>query len=443
MLWGTPVPNCRSLAAFGEGSDHFAMNKLISLVANVDFLYQAWRSVRSLVRQTSWTFLLEELAQIDAAPLNILGNISFQLKTGSYEFSPKLAYAKRKSGGSRRGITVQRLCDRIVQRAILNVMYSTDQGVQSELGELPEILRTLTSFAGAPGRGVPDAIRMAEATIRAGAGAFAYSDMKDFFPCIPRHDVIALLESNISDRAFVQLFGQALETEIANPSDVEAWISLFPIREVGVAQGSLLSTLVGNLCLRQFDVEMNKRDLVTIRYLDDFLILTNDLATAEAGFSRAQAELAQLKMSCYAPGDGSHKASMGRVADGIQFLGCQIHPDGISPARVASRKLLKDIESIISEAKRNIMTYTDSRQRRRTESTYIQALSKIDRKIRGWGDVYKFVSNRLPFTQLDGEISRKLEEFRSWLYCRLVQGDDRSRRRMLGVSLLSDTSPDE
>ena len=417
------------------------MNRLIALLSQVDFLYQAWRSVRSQVRQSTWTFLREELAQIDTAPLKILGNISQQLKTGSYEFSPKLAYAKRKSGGSRRGITVQRLCDRIVQRSILNVMYSKDQSVQLELGEIPGILRTLTSFAGAPGRGVPDAIQMAETAIRTGARAFAYSDMKDFFPCIPRHDVIKLLESNVSDRAFVQLFALSLETEIANPSDVEEWISLFPIREVGVAQGSLLSTLVGNLCLRQFDIEMNKGNLVTIRYLDDFLILTDDLASADAAFTRAQTELARLNMSCYAPGDGSQKAALGLVADGFQFLGCQIHPDGISPARVSSRKLLKDIGSIIAEAKINILACSDSRRRRRTETTYIQALSMIDRKIRGWGDVYKFVSNRLPFAQLDREITRILEEFRLWLYRRLARCDDRSRRRMLGVSLLSDTLP--
>ena len=417
------------------------MNRLIAILSQVDFLYQSWRSVRSQVRQSTWTFLREELAQIDAAPLKILGNISQQLKTGSYEFSPKLAYAKRKSGGSRRGITVQRLCDRIVQRSILNVMYSKDQSVQLELGEIPGILRTLTSFAGAPGRGVPDAIQMAETAIRTGARAFAYSDMKDFFPCIPRQDVINLLESNVSDRAFVQLFALALETEIANPSDVEEWISLFPIREVGVAQGSLLSTLVGNLCLRQFDIEMNKGNLVTIRYLDDFLILTDDLASADAAFTRAQTELARLNMSCYAPGDGSQKAALGLVADGFQFLGCQIHPDGISPARVSSRKLLKDIGSIIAEAKINILACSDSRRRRRTETTYIQALSMIDRKIRGWGDVYKFVSNRLPFAQLDREITRILEEFRLWLYRRLARCDDRSRRRMLGVSLLSDTLP--
>jgi hypothetical protein len=320
-------------------------------------------------------------------------------------------------------------------------MYSKDQSVQLELGEIPGILRTLTSFAGAPGRGVPDAIQMAATAIRTGARAFAYSDMKDFFPCIPRHDVINLLESNVSDRAFVQLFALALETEIANPSDVEEWISLFPIREVGVAQGSLLSTLVGNLCLRQFDNEMNKGNVITIRYLDDFLILTDDLASADAAFTRAQTELARLNMSCYAPGDGSQKAALGLVADGFQFLGCQIHPDGISPARVSSRKLLKDIGSIIAEAKINILACSDSRRRRRTETTYIQALSMIDRKIRGWGDVYKFVSNRLPFAQLDREITRILEEFRLWLYRRLARCDDRSRRRMLGVSLLSDTLP--
>ena len=180
-------------------------------------------------------------------------SIQKRLREGRYEFSPKWGYAKRKSGGSRRGITVHGVSDRIVQRAILNVIYTRDPALRKCLGQVPEVLNIPTSFAGTPGRGVPEAIALAVKTIRGGATAFAVSDMKDFFPCVPRMDVVQCFKDNVQDNEFVELFRAALQTEIENRDEIAQWLELFPIDEVGVAQGSLLSVLAGNLSLRRFD----------------------------------------------------------------------------------------------------------------------------------------------------------------------------------------------
>ena len=419
------------------------MNTLISAVANLDNLFDAWRDVRRNVRRSSWQTLLAELAEVDRSPLRDLRRIQQQLLDRTYRFSAKLGYAKRKSGGSRRGITVQHIHDRIVQRAVLNVFFSSEIPITNALGVVAEIVRTGTSFAGVPDRGVPGAIDLAREAIRKGATAFAYSDMKDFFPCVPRHDVIEFLSRHLGDQAFVALFEKALETELQNRDEMQEWLSLFPNEDVGVAQGSLLSTLVGNLALRQFDAVMNEGNLVTVRYLDDFLILAPDLATAATAFRRAQQELAVLKMECYAPADGSQKAALGYVRDGFQFLGCHIHPDGISPARSAKRKLLEEIARIISESKATIRTFCDTEAPRRSESTYCQTLAQIDRKLRGWGDVYRFVTNRVPFSQLDAEIDAQLTQFHGWFQRHYGRESSRARRRLLGVALLADTPPDE
>lgn len=417
------------------------MDNLLAAVAHLDNLYRAWSDVRLHVRRTAWPHLLAEMAEIDAAPLQTLRLIHRQLEQGAYQFSPNWAYAKRKSGGSRRGITVKGLRDRIVQRAILNIIFSAEPAVQRMLGDLPKILNTPTSFAGVPGRGVPEAIGLVQTKIRRGAKAFAYSDMKDFFPCVPRHDVVCLLGKNIGDQGFLQLFSKALETEVQNRDEVEAWLSLFPTGAVGVAQGSLLSTLVGNLSLHEFDARLNDDQIVTVRYLDDFLVLAPDLPAAVAAFQRAQQELARLGMCCYAPNDGSQKAAWGLIQEGFNFLGCHIHPDGISPARRSRNNLLAEIKSIIREGKKNILAFRDATKHRRTEAMYTQTLAQIDRKIRGWGDVYRFVSNRVPFSQIDAQIDRLLNQFHAWFQHYYQRADARAKRRMQGVALLADTPP--
>ena len=44
--------------------------------------------------------------------------------------------------------------------------------------------------------------------------------MKDFFPCVPRSDVVGFIRSNVNDNDFSDLFQQALETELGNSDEL-------------------------------------------------------------------------------------------------------------------------------------------------------------------------------------------------------------------------------
>ena len=418
------------------------MGKVALAVSSLENLFRAWRDVRSHVSRTSWQHITSEVNDIDAFPFHALNSIQAELQNTTYRFSPKYGYTKRKSGGSRRGITVHSVRDRIVQRAILNVLYTSDAGLKKHLGSIPTVLNQPRSFAGIPGRGVPEAIASIVSIIREGVHAYAYSDMKDFFPCIPRNDVVEFIGSNVNDDEFVNLFRQALDTELSNANDLGAMLDLFPGPEIGVAQGSLLSVLAGNIVMRHFDDMLNTKEIAMIRYLDDFIIMAGEVKSAENAFGIARAELARLGMDCYAPYDGSQKAFIGLVTDGFDFLGCRIHPDGVSPSSKNRRKFLRDIKAIIAEAKKEIRAFKgDDERRRRTEHAYIQTLNLIDRKIRGWGDAYQFVSNRVTFSQMDDMIDEMLSDFRLW-FARQTKGANlRVRRRMSGLALLADTPP--
>jgi RNA-directed DNA polymerase len=419
-----------------------AMGEITQAVSSLENLFRAWRDVRSHVSRTSWPHITTEMNEIDASPLQSLSEIQMALERNTYQFQKKLGYTKRKSGGSRRGITIHSVRDRIVQRAILNVLHTSDARLQKRLGNIPTILHSPRSFAGVPGRGVPEAIASIVELIKKGAGGYVYSDMKDFFPCIPRNDVVGFIRANVKDDQFTGLFEQALETELSNEEELRQMLELFPGPEIGVAQGSLLSVLAGNVVMRRFDEVLNTEKIAMIRYLDDFVILAADVSAAEKAFDLARAELSRLGMDCYAPGDGSQKAFIGRVAEGFDFLGCRIHPSGVSPSRKNQRKLLRDVQSTIREAKKEILAFKeDETRRRRTEPAYLQALNQIDRKLRGWGDVYRFVSNRVPFSQMDAVIDRMLNDFRLWFVRQTTDSNLQVRRRMSGLALLADTPP--
>ena len=164
------------------------------------------------------------------------------------------------------------------------------------------------------------------------------------------------------------------------------WLELFPLSEVGVAQGSLLSVLVANLSLRHFDACLNVRPLTTIRYRDDFAIFVPDLAAVSAGFEVAREELAKLGMTCYEPADGSQKGFLGLVANGFDFLRCRIHPDGVSPGRGARRASARDrVDHTRGQT-------PHPRVPRSSVAPHVggdvaQTLVRIDKKVRGAGSV--------------------------------------------------------
>lgn len=418
------------------------MGRLFDAVCNLDHLHRAWRSVRALVRRSSWPQLTTELGQIEDSPLATLRRIQRELRAGDYRFAEKWGYTKRKSGGSRRGITVHCVRDRIVQRALLGIFQSREARLRAELGEIPSILDCATSFAGRPGRGVPDAVRAVAKQIRAGARFVALSDVKDFFPCVPRDDVVTLVRANTADLRFASLFEAALVTELSNADSLTRWLDLFPLGERGVAQGSLLSVLAGNLALRHFDQRLNVPPVTTIRYLDDFAILGTTAQGVHQGFATAQGELAGLGMSCYAPEDGSQKAWLVPVERGFDFLGCRIHRDGISPSRRARRQLLDAVARALSWGVQESDSPGRNHSGGLTRQGYLQVLAQVDRQIRGWGNAFRFITNRAAFAQLDREIDELLAGYRARFQRQARRLAPSERRRREGITLLGDIPPE-
>lgn len=422
-------------------SNRRLMGPLFTSFCALEHLHWAWRVVRRSLRQTAWPELRDKLAEFDRHPIAHLQQLQRELRQGTFRFGPRRAYVKRKSGGSRRGVTVPGVVDRVVQRALLGVIQTRDAKLRAHLGQLVPVLDCPTSFAGNVGRGVPEAIAAVRHTLRTTGQFAATSDVKDFFPHIPRSEVGAFLRQEVADLRLVDLLCQGMETELDNPAEVQPWLDLFPLGPAGVAQGSLLSVLAGNIALRDFDRRLNAGGLVTVRYLDDFVILGPTAAAVERGFETSQEELGRLGMTCYAPGDGSGKSVLVEVGRGFDFLGCRVHPRGVSPSRRSRRHLLDRLDRRLARAREELARWTLADTRRGTEAGSVQWMARIDQLIRGWGAAFRFVSNRASLAQLDREIDRRLAAFDAWYRRQIPRASSRQRRRLRGISLLADTPP--
>ena len=409
-----------------------------SAVRRMDNLYRAWTVVRSNVNASGQAKFKAEVKRISENPISLLRRIQTRLHKRCFVFEKQHGVPKTKSSGKTRPIVVSPIGNRIVQRAILNVLQSDDAQISALLGEIGKTLRTTTSVGGIPKRGVPHGLKLVKDAIRNKATNYIRSDIRDFFTKVPKQEIVDFVCGQTGDRLFATLLSQALATELDNAEEIKHLLYLFPLDDVGVPQGSSLSAFAGNVVLRDFDKRLNGGNITTVRYIDDFVILGPSERAVRACFSSAVTILSDLGMTAYDPNEDSEKARVGRVTDDFDFLGCSVRTNGISPSRRSTKSLLADVRHTLKVGRDVIKAHTLS-NRRRAEDALAQVLSRVDRKIRGWGDAFSFSDNRLPFHQIDDKVDQMLLEFNRQTSGMIRDARSDRQRRALGVALLKDT----
>ena len=131
----------------------------------------------------------------------------------------------------------------------------------------------------------------------------------------------------MDNKQILELFEDALATNLENQEELEErhLFKLFPDPEIGVAQGSALSALAGNIALREFDTRMNDRGIVCVRYIDDFILLGATEAKVRAAYHSARTTLREMGMDVYDLNDAmarkDGKVDEGNIYNGTDFLG--------------------------------------------------------------------------------------------------------------------------
>lgn len=397
-----------------------------------DRLHFAWRKVRENGLRSLSSETWEAIREFDASALQQIRRIDRQLHQETFEFVPQKGVLKKRRGKGSRPLVVGPIQNRIVQRAILDV-----------LQQVPAILATLQnpfSFGGIKGRDRQRAIAALCNCIKAGDSYYIRSDIRDFFTKIPRPTVLAFLAQHIPvpDDKFLDLTKRAMETTLANLDQLGEDVDLFPLADKGVAQGSPLSPLMGNILLADFDRQMNGRGITCLRYIDDFILLGQDLAKVKKAFESAQRKLAAFGMQAYDPTQEPEKAEMGETAKGLDFLGCRINPGFVQPSSTARKKLLASVDEPLKAGRRAMISAAKGASGKLPRKRFAQTLADVDNILLGWGHSFAFCNNHQLFDELDRSITQMLLSF-----LRSAEGlfkvSNQAFRRVLGVHLLSDT----
>jgi RNA-directed DNA polymerase len=209
---------------------------------------------------------------------NKLNDLHGRIHRGAYRAMPSRRRMIPKPDGRERPLGIASLEDKIVQRAIvevLNAIYETDF-----LG---------FSYGFRPGRRQHDALdALAYAIERKKVSYILDADLRSYFDTVNHEWLIRFLEERIGDRRIIRLIRKWLKAGVMEDGIVSATV-------VGTPQGGVASPLLSNVylhyCFDQWAHQWRHRnahgDIIFVRYADDFV----------AGFqyeNEAKAFLAEL-----------------------------------------------------------------------------------------------------------------------------------------------------
>ena len=226
-----------------------------------------------------------------------LAALQVELSQGSFQPQAvrRVLIPKRNEG--LRPLAIWTLRDRLAQRAVLNAVEPLFE---------PRFLACSHGFR--PGRSTQSAVDMVIAARDDGLRWVLDADIKECFDNIDPTLLMQLVRRQLHDTALLRLIELWLQAHILTAAG--------QVRAAGAAQGGVLSPLLCNIYLHQFDLALTERGLHLVRYADDFVVLNQRRKEAEAAQETAQAALAALRLEF-----NPYKTRIVHFDQGFKFLG--------------------------------------------------------------------------------------------------------------------------
>ena len=409
----------RKLAIWASNDSAWKADRLLRLIAHPTWLQEAARQV--LASRGSKTAGIDGVTKTTLLPEldSCMGALRDELLEGSYTPAPAKRIYIQKANGKLRPLGIPTLRDRIVQRAMLMAM---EPLWESDFHPM--------SYGFRPERSVHHAIRavklqLTDSTDTRGRWVIE-GDLASYLDTVHHRLLMKCVRRRIRDQRFLTLLWRIIKA-----GHIEQ--GLFCAASEGVPQGGVLSPLLSNIMLHEFDSFLEERYLSRkaraarwswnhsvqresavalreqrqwkpavsyCRYADDFVIIVKGTkAQAHAIREDCRAVLEQtLHLTL-----NMEKTHITHVNDGFTFLGHRI-------IRKRGTRGTMHVVSTIPHDKakrfrRELTALLSADHGRYT----VEVIEQLNQKLIGWGQFYRFTDHVAEvFSRIDRAVFWKL-----------------------------------
>lgn len=308
-------------------------------VADLANLEQAWKHIWSNAKKQSKN--TKGIDNVSLYEFNLdyeirLKKISKRLKDKSYLFSDLKPFFVPKANGKTRLICVPTVEDRIVQRAILQVLnklygHKFDNGI---------------SYGFITNKTVKDAAAKA-CTLRKSKPWVYKTDITAFFDNVDRELLNAKVKSVVKHKSLYPLLFSIIKREVKPTSVSQARnIKLKGIHTgKGIRQGMPLSPFFANLFLDSFDNAVMASGMNAVRYADDLIFLADSKAQCIDIDNFCRASLKKIGLDIPVIGAPNSKTFIHEPNEIVEFLGLGLVKVGTGYELILTSEQLKTIRN--------------------------------------------------------------------------------------------------
>jgi RNA-directed DNA polymerase len=383
-------------------------------VSDLKSLRQAWKALKKRKKSKGSDGVTIEAFTADLDTK--LRDISKKMRDESYRLHPLRPSVLNKLSASKpRPFQIPAVRDRVVMKALA-------LGIQPSFAQFD--LPCSYAYISGVDRGVPAVIRRIQELVALGYVYYFKADIINFFGAVDRNRLWLMSSKKVRHRSLLPLLRQCFDQELDNLQSFQLEDEdLFVGATSGIPQGGVLSPMLANFYLHEFDKAVLGQGFELIRYADDFVVMCKTPEEAQRAHAVCRAILERLGLQLHALGAAKSKTRFGYYSkEGLNFVGVRFEgkvttPD---PKKVPNFKakvfLILKPHSGVSLA---------------------QTLQSLGNLIKGWGNGYKAMRVQKTFAQLDAFVREEVAHYLKASGIKL-EGKNRGKQmRFLGVPSLS------
>ena len=350
-----------------EGQKH---PSLMPFVFRKKTLVAAWEEVRK--NHGAPGVDGESVEEFEAHAKERLWDLSEALRTHAWTPHPLRRVWIPKPDGTRRGLAIPCVEDRIVHAAVAKVLYAV---FEDEFG--PDC------YAYVRGRSALDAVARLLREGRAGPRWVLETDIQSFFDTIPRERLMDKLAARIADGSFLRLVRSIVRSGVLGEKA--------GADDTGVAQGSPLSPLLANIYLAEFDRKVGAHHSL-VRYSDDLVVVCRTEQEAQEARREVEEVLAEEGLRMKPP-----KTRVVRLESGVEFLGYRLTDRKADPSAKSVRRLQEKVRS---------MTVRHDTQ------PLSKVIPRVMSVVRGWSEYYRLAGESEVLGAVSLWLTRRLQAYK-------------------------------